>query len=1820
MDILDKTLQKFTKQQAPHALRAKILDIPHTHALQQGRGFWNTFIRSTVVKFAVPALVLALLLGGYYYQYVRIPKIAAAFELRPETSDAAGVPANSAFILKSSKGITASQLRRVITFDPAVEFDVENIGTNTFRIHPKGDLKGDTVYKIQIPQGVGDRNYSWAYQIKANFNVIETTPGNKGTYVPPSSVIEIQFNREGFKNIEQFISVSPRIDAKYEVHGNKVVLIPQKELREGTVYTVTVAHGLAIEGSDDTLAKDYTFSFETAKNVGLQGSFSLQQDFFQQLPNKRPTVGVFYYNIDPAKDITAAQVYRFTSANDFLDSYIGSRNWDYFWTTFYRTDGITPNISKAQKISSFAPQLQEVEGQNFFELPDSLPNGFYFIDVTSSFGHAYAWIQVSPLADYVSITHDTSLVWVQDFAKKEPVANATLSLMQNGKGSSLGKTDQSGLVQFNTPGTLQAESTDNAPVFFGVDGGDGRSLVVAAQDRWGGSKAYKGDVYWKYLTTDRTIYQMADTVNFWGVVKGRSEDLRQKNITVGLYNGYFYAGDRIPDTAHPLISQDVLVSNFNTFEGKVHIKGLQPGTYSLIATNGSEVITNSSVTVATYNKPLYQLTVTSSKDAIFADDEVTFTVKGAFFDGTPIPGLKLNYNTSWNGGSNSDQVTLDQKGQAVVKIKPSYLEGPTIYYPQPLSISFVPAQSEEGEIAGFGSVTVFGPHMYLQAFQEKQEGTNYSFVAKLNAISVDTTTSAQENNFRTDYIGDPVKNYNLKADITRYYYEAVETGKSYDPINKTTFTTYRYDEHKEPVATLSGSTDGKGEWHTTQNLPKVKNGYYVVHVYGTDQAGRKLETTFYAYEIGSYVNYAAYYNPTKPYTIELRIPNTKDSDQYSKNYSVGDTVNLSVAAVDDSLQNNTRILYYRYQNNIMRAVVSDSNSFSETFTKDFIPNVQYRAVVLGPYGMVESNTVFANINTDDKKLHVEIKPDKENYRPGDTATVEVVTKDKNGKSVSAQVNVAVVDEAIFHVQNYSYQPAVLDTLYQTIYTQPLVSYTNFLIQPNNGGGAEKGGCFLAGTQIRMADGTTKGIEDIRVGDAIVTRQADNNGHIVTAVVQGTSSHTVNTYLVINGSLKITPEHVVFSNGEWKPIGNVRVGDYMIGDDGKQVKINSIERHVQLGTTVYNIVVNKYHTYFANGLYVHNAEKGGAERSNFKDTASFQTITTSGGSGSMTFTVPDNITSWRVTARGFSADDMLAGEAQKLLPSGLPLFVDATLSKMYLVGDSPVLKVRTFGTSLQAGDDVVYSITSDTLHLNVKKNVRGGDILEVPLGAVPVGTHDVHISADQGKLHDALLRTITVVPSYFKKAQTSTKNVTNGALGIAGNTEGLTTLVFADSSTGTLYSALKNITYSNGVRSDGVTATHVAQQLLHQYFAEPEAESIDLGPYQRDTNGISLFTYSDPDLELSAKISDLSPEQIRSEDLAKYFNGTMTDENADASRIALSLYGLAGLQKPVLAKLQSIEQSPDFSTTDKVYIALGLAKFGDAEGARSMYLRDIKPKLSVNGIETSANFTKDASENIKLTASVAELAAVVEERQDIPGLLEYLTHHQPDRDLNVAEYALAIRAVLQHAAPQDASFSISVDGKSEKVHIKNGETYTRTLTTDSLKAATVANVSGSVSVTSFYEVAANPQTLKKQSTLQLTRSYSVNGKETRTFTDGDIVKVTLTPTIGTGSLSGEYQVVDFLPSGLKPITDPFSVDKGYYYQCNAVWYPTTIENNTLYFSIYSGGYVDPNCPKSTINYYARVISKGQFVGNPALLQSTRDAQYLTITDKSSVTIK
>lgn len=709
-----------------------------------------------------------------------------------------------------------------------------------------------------------------------------------------------------------------------------------------------------------------------------------------------------------------------------------------------------------------------------------------------------------------------------------------------------------------------------------------------------------------------------------------------------------------------------------------------------------------------------------------------------------------------------------------------------------------------------------------------------------------------------------------------------------------------------------------------------------------------------------------------------------------------------------------------------------------------------------------------------------------------------------------------------------------------------------------------------------------------------------------------------------------------SEGEYRPGENIKVNVKVTDANGQPVKTDvnlnivdeayyaifpeSVDPLSDLYSSVYDGVIDTQisREIPESAFSVEGGGGGGDEtRTSFKDTAAFAMVqTNSQGLADYTFTLPDNITQWRVTAQAFARDQKMAGATTLGVDASLPFFITPVMRDSYLVGDEPTLLIRSAGTNIGLADDVEYTIEVVDQEAKVEKIAQASETVTFDLPNLPQGSYQVLISGKSGDYEDALIRQIEIVPSRLIKPVTSSVELGQGAV-LEGADQGLTHVTFMNGNQGRYLGNAWSLSYRYGDRADEVLARAAATELLNEYFNEERiVPNVNVESYQ--PGGVRLLPYADVDPELSARLAWLRESELDENQLANYLNGYLYAEESttrvlDAKTAALIYSGLAALDEPVLAEVQRFSQQDDLDLDTRLYVALALYFSGDLEAARGIYRELLAETTTASGYR----YFEDENEETmgERTAVMAILAGGLFE-SEYAELYEYVSGQYHGDTLLSAEQAVYLQEVLPNLPAGPVSFSYNLRGEREQVELDKYHTHMIAVDVDELANLEARAESGKVIAVSRYDQPLASPEIGADSRLGLTRNYQVGGQVTTDFQEGDLVKVTLKYRIDQSLPSSGYQVTDILPSGLSPVTAWNSVG---FITDSCVWYPYDVENQRVSFFVFSTKWFNPSSCANTISYYARVVNPGEYKAEPAVIRSARDMSPFSYSNEEHVNI-
>ena len=146
-------------------------------------------------------------------------------------------------------------------------------------------------------------------------------------------------------------------------------------------------------------------------------------------------------------------------------------------------------------------------------------------------------------------------------------------------------------------------------------------------------------------------------------------------------------------------------------------------------------------------------------------------------------------------------------------------------------------------------------------------------------------------------------------------------------------------------------------------------------------------------------------------------------------------------------------------------------------------------------------------------------------------------------------------------------------------------------------------CFPAGSQVTMFDGVTKNIEDVKVGESVMSYDEETKeivSSLVTNLEQPYRNHIYTIEFSDGSQLRMTDEHPILTKKGWASINPINtakenshldvikleVGDYVKTEEGYKQIIGWLRE--EGGIQTYNLKnVKDTHTYFVEGSLVHN---------------------------------------------------------------------------------------------------------------------------------------------------------------------------------------------------------------------------------------------------------------------------------------------------------------------------------------------------------------------------------------------------------------------------------------------------------------------------------------------------------------------------------------------------------------------------------------------------------------------------------------------------------
>lgn len=608
---------------------------------------------------------------------------------------------------------------------------------------------------------------------------------------------------------------------------------------------------------------------------------------------------------------------------------------------------------------------------------------------------------------------------------------------------------------------------------------------------------------------------------------------------------------------------------------------------------------------------------------------------------------------------------------------------------------------------------------------------------------------------------------------------------------------------------------------------------------------------------------------------------------------------------------------------------------------------------------------------------------------------------------------------------------------------------------------------------------------------------------------------------------------------------------------------------------------------------------GYVRSEFKDTAGFATVKLdSKGEGTLRLKLPDNITSFSLSAAAVSQDLKAGSKVQSTVVS-MPFFINASLSQVYLTGDKPYIGMTAYGEDLWDEDVVSYKLTiKNKSDYEATASAKAFERVNLALPALTEGTYTLQMSAQtKSGLIDVLEQTITVLSSHRTMEATTLTKLAAGTV-ITGGKSGLTTLLFTDTERSRLINELSSLAWSSGKRLDQRLVANAARTYLDKLLADKgfayDTEDITLTDYRNEDGGYGILPYAGSDLKLTALLAPYLKELSDTSSLKAYFYNEVL--SGGESYIA-ALYGLSVLGEPVLLDLEKASKIENSSLENTVLLALSFDALGDTAKAKELYNGRISPLLERKDPVIRVPVTSgNTDESYKLTALTAALASRINSA-DAAKLYTYVERNYSKTEYAGVEKIMYLSDSFVKLPKAKASFTYTYEGKTYTTDLSDKWSEVISVPSIKLPDLKITGVEGDVTALSFFE-APFTQGTAQSTGITVSRTYfdMATGKEATTFKQDDVVKVVIRYTIDKAAIDNTYEISDYAPSGLKPIAAPWTMGIKDTYGC----FYRLIEGQKVTFIV---GKQEKASDYKELVYYARVASPGEFTAEGTVAQGS-----------------
>ncbi|MBY0550895.1 MAG: hypothetical protein K2W95_26690 [Candidatus Obscuribacterales bacterium] len=787
------------------------------------------------------------------------------------------------------------------------------------------------------------------------------------------------------------------------------------------------------------------------------------------------------------------------------------------------------------------------------------------------------------------------------------------------------------------------------------------------------------------LISDRTVYRLGQDVYFKGIVRNIEANGLQNpgaNKPVGL---------TITDPEGKQVQVTSLrTGEFGDFDGHFKIANdAKTGSYTITTSmNEGTSTSNATIEVMQYRKPEYEVTVAPISPVTIAGDKLQVKVNAKYFFGGPVKNAKVHFSAYTFP---NDQIRSELKeAPAYYKFfsnRPRQMEMPRYYGGASAPIEGDAVTDENGAAI----ITVSTPAIGKEEvpFDGRYGEKSMSFNVSVTDLSRKTADGSGDALLTAGQYALVLKSDStvlnpgeaLNAKVTAIDYEKHPVSNKLVKVAVEYWETpYGENPKMKVVAQQSVTTDAHGKADISVKLPPaLPGGQYHLSVAATDGAGHSVRD--YSYFWLSAPGIEQWVSDTQEVKIEL------DKPVYKPGEKVRAVISLPSKSFGRSaaLASVSGVELYHYQGLELN---NSTNVVEFPVKKEYTPECMLNIVAVNDKRKTLEAAASVLIYPEPFVLNVDVKPEKTEYKPADTASINFAVKNANGTPASnTELIVSVVDESLYAVKPDTHD--IAQSFYSTRYFQ---SRTLF------------------------------GFDESQAPPVLPTPELINIGWLFFPQNRST----------------VCCERLCAQSADAESRGG---GGYFAPTASAPVLVGATNGTIGPQGDCTVIETANPTTSFASLKSV---------RSSFLDSAfwSGKIVTNSGGLASVKFKLPDNLTGWRVTASAASKGaEFGTGKAQVTVSK--EVLARLSLPRFFTQGDQGVIsgmvhnyssKEQTVKVVLKASNQLAFSTP---LEQTVRITPKGIGRLSWPVTVKGEGTAKLELTALGQTDSDALRQEIPV---------------------------------------------------------------------------------------------------------------------------------------------------------------------------------------------------------------------------------------------------------------------------------------------------------------------------------------------------------------------------------------------------------------------------------------------------------------------------------------------